>query len=119
MTTKEIKLIKEQFERVNEKLKKTEAGTKEFHDLMMDYDRLYNLILAEDKAGTEAEFKEIELEMKQAELKKPITKRPEFWQTVIGAAVGCVQIFSILGYEDKGVLTSKATAFVHKMRIGK
>ena len=119
MTTAEIKLIKEQFERVNEKLRETEPGSKEFHDLMMDYDRLYNLILAEDKAGTEAEFKETELEMKQAELKKPMIKRPEFWQAVIGFAGGCFQILSILGYEQNHVLTSKATSFVHKLRIGK
>lgn len=37
--------------------------------------------------------------------------------TVIGAGVGLVQVFTIVGYERFAAMTSKALSFVHKGRL--
>lgn len=128
MTT--LDMLGEQFEALNEALRSVEPGSREYHEIAKDLELVQSLILKEQKAETENEFKNVQedraerqLALEEAkeermreEAKKPFLKRIDP-NTIMSGIFTIVTTFAILDFEKLGNITSKAMSFVPKPRF--
>lgn len=128
MTT--LDMLGEQFEALNEALRSVEPGSREYHEIAKDLELVQSLILKEQKAETENEFKNVQedraerqLALEEAkeermreEAKKPFLKRIDP-NTIMSGIFTIVTTFAILDFEKLGNITSKAMSFVPKPKF--
>lgn len=128
MTT--LDMLGEQFESLNEALREVEPGSKEYHEIANDLKLVHGLILQEQKAETENEFRNVQedraerqlaLEEAKEELKREEANKP-WWKkidanTIVSGLVTIGTTFAILDFEKLGNVTSKALNFVPKPRF--
>lgn len=127
MTT--LDMLGERFEELCEALKNTEPGTKEFHEISNDLKLVHELILKEQKAETDNEFRNVQedraerqlaLEEAKEELKREEAHKP-WWRkidinTIVSGVVTIGTTVMILDFEKLGNITSKAMSFIPKPR---
>lgn len=107
MTT--LELLKTRFAQINEELDQLEPGSKEHSELMKAWKEVHECIMAEDKAQTDLEFKNMEL-------MKPWYKKIDINTVLsIGATIGTTLL--VLDFEKLGNITSKAFGWIPKQRI--
>lgn len=128
MTT--LDMLGEQFETLNEALRSVEPGSREYHEIAKDLELIQSLMMREQKAETENEFKNVQedraerqLALEEAkeermreEAKKPFLKRIDP-NTIMSGIFTIVTTFAILDFEKLGNITSKAMSFVPKPRF--
>lgn len=128
MTT--LDMLGARFEALNEALENTEPGTREYHEISNDLKLVHELILREQKAELDNEFRNIEEERadrqlaleeakeerNQAEANKPWYKKIDA-NTIISGVVTIGSTILILDFEKLGNITSKAMSFVPKPRF--
>lgn len=107
MTTKDM--LKTQYERINEELEKAEPGSKEYHDLLKDWNDIHERLMVEDKADIEVAFK-------NQELLKPWYRKIDV-NTMISAGVTIFGMVTMLNFEKIGNITSKAFSWIPKPRM--
>lgn len=125
-----LNLLGKQFEELCEALDRTEPGSREYHEIANDLKLIHDRILAEQKAETENEFRNVQEdraerqlaleeskeEFKQAEAKKHWYEKIDP-NTIVSAFVTIGTTFAILDFEKLGNITSKAMSFVPKPRF--
>lgn len=128
MTT--LDMLGEQFVSLNEALREVEPGSKEYHEIANDLKLVHGLILQEQKAETDNEFRNVQedraerqlaLEETKEELKREEASKP-WWKkidanTIVSGAFTLATTFAILDFEKLGNITSKAMSFVPKPRF--
>ena len=129
MTTT-LDMLGEQFEALNEALRSVEPGSREYHEIAKDLELVQSLILKEQKAETENEFKNVQEDRAERQLaleeekeerlreeaKKPFLKRIDP-NTIMSGIFTIVTTFAILDFEKLGNITSKAMNFVPKPKF--
>lgn len=110
-------IIRKHMERIDKELDKKNPGTDEFAHLLRNFETLNRCQIEDDKAIAEIEFKESELIMKEAELKKPFYKKMEFWMQAMGIAATFGVAGKILKFEETGSVTSFAKGLIPKIPI--
>ena len=129
MTTT-LDMLGEQFEALNEALRSVEPGSREYHEIAKDLELVQSLILKEQKAETENEFRNVQedraerqLALEEAkeermreEAKKAFLERIDP-NTIVSALVTIGTTFAILDFEKLGNITSKAMSFVPKPKF--
>lgn len=129
MTTT-LDMLGEQFEALNEALRSVEPGSREYHEIAKDLELVQSLILKEQKAETENEFRNVQEDRAERQLaleeekeerlreeaKKPFLKRIDP-NTIMSGIFTIVTTFAILDFEKLGNITSKAMSFVPKPRF--
>lgn len=128
MTT--LDMLGMQFEALNEALRSVEPGSREYHEIAKDLELIQSLMMREQKAETDNEFKNVQedraerqLALEEAkeermreEAKKPFLKRIDP-NTIMSGIFTIVTTFAILDFEKLGNITSKAMSFVPKPRF--
>ena len=128
MTT--LEMLAMQFEALNEALGTVEPGSREYHEIAKDLELIQSLMMREQKAETDNEFKNIQedraerqLALEEAkeermreEAKKPFLKRIDP-NTIMSGIFTIATTFAILDFEKLGNITSKAMSFVPKPRF--
>jgi len=129
MTTT-LDMLGEQFEALNEALRSVEPGSREYHEIAKDLELVQSLILKEQKAETENEFRNVQEDRAERQLaleeekeerlreeaKKPFLKRIDP-NTIMSGIFTIVTTFAILDFEKLGNITSKAMSFVPKPKF--
>ena len=126
-----VKKLEKQFDRIDEKMNKIEPGTTDYGNLQEQQGKIFDKLLANDKAVADREFKdseltnktreldlkEKELMLKELEMNKPLYKRVEFILQLMGLGLSVYELRSILKYEESGSIVSKAFNLLHRIRL--
>lgn len=107
MKTKEM--LKEQYERICSELERTEPGSKEYHELLKDWNEIHERIMVEDKI-------DLDLKFKNEELARPWYRKLDI-NTVVSAVVTLLAMGMTLNFEKIGNITTKAFNWIPKPRI--
>lgn len=97
----------------NTKPKKEKKDKRSIEEKQID-ELIEKLAMEADTADKASEVQRLMNQREEIRNKKKGKIDPN---TVIGAAVGIVQVVTIVGYENFHALTSKALSFVHKGRL--
>lgn len=103
MTTKEM--LREQYDRISEELEAAEPGSKEYHELLKDWNEIHERLMVEDKA-----------DMEYLDKVKPWYRKVDI-NTVISAGVTVFGMVTMLNFEKIGNITSKAFSWIPKPRM--
>ena len=128
MTT--LDLLGKQFEKLCKALDNAEPGSDKYHAIANDLRAVHDRILAEQKAETENELKNLQEDRAERQLAldeskeefKQAEANKHWWEkvdpnTIVSAAVTVGTTFAILDFEKLGNITSKALSFVPKPRF--
>lgn len=106
---KTLDMLKEQYERICSELERTEPGSKEYHELLKDWNEIHERIMVEDKLETDVKFK-------NEELARPWYRKLDI-NTVVSAGVTLLAMGMTLNFEKIGNITTKAFNWIPKPRI--
>lgn len=118
MMKNEVDFLKGEYHRIGEMMKAVEPGSEKYKELLFSQQKIYSMILEEEKAMAEIELKEAEFDLKEQEAKKLFFKRFEFWSLMISGFFATGQLSKVIKAETGGaILNSRALSFVHKIKL--